>query len=67
MEIGDKVIWDGQIGVINGIEKPRCKCKGKGYYLIYVNGVINKVPLTVKLKPYNPIGLINTNINPHRI
>lgn len=67
MEVGDKVIWDGKIGTITGIERPRCKCKGKGSYLIEFDGVVTKIPITTKLEPYEPIGLINTNIPPHNI
>lgn len=67
MEIGDRVTWNGHIGVITGIERPKCKCKGQGNYLIDVNGVINKIPITTKLELYEPIGLINTNITPHTL
>jgi hypothetical protein len=67
MEVGDKVTWNGHIGVITDIERPRCKCKGKGNYLIELNGVIKKIPITTKLEPYNPIGLINTNIPQHKL
>lgn len=68
MEIGDKVTWNGHIGTITGIDKPRCKCKGRGHYLIDVNGVINKIPINKKgLELYEPIGLINTKIPPHNI
>ena len=39
MEIGDKVTWDGKVGTIVNVVRPKCKCKGKGHYVINVNGV----------------------------
>jgi hypothetical protein len=67
MEIGDRVTWNGHVGTLVGIDRPKCKCKGQGHYRIDVDGVINKIPINTKLEPYEPIGLINTNIPPHTI
>jgi hypothetical protein len=67
MEIGDKVTWNGHVGIITDILKPACKCKGKGHYLIDVNGVINKIPITTKLEKYESIGLIGTNVTKHSL
>ena len=67
MEVGDKVTWNGHVGVITDIIRPKCKCKGQGHYLIDVGGVINKISINTKLKLYESIGLINTNITPHTI
>jgi hypothetical protein len=67
MEVGDKVTWDGKVGVVLSINRPKCKCKGKGHYMIDVDGVSYKVPITTKLEKYESVGLINTNIPPHTI
>jgi hypothetical protein len=34
MKIGDKVIYRGIKGVIIDVQKPRCKCKGQGKYIV---------------------------------
>jgi|TARA_R110000803_G_scaffold208584_1_gene277356 hypothetical protein len=52
MEIGDRVTWNGHIGTLVSIDKPRCKCKGQGHYKIDVGGVINKIPIKTKLVLY---------------
>jgi hypothetical protein len=52
IEVGDKVTWDGKIGTIISINRPACKCKGKGHYMIDVDGVSYKVPVTTKLEKY---------------
>lgn len=67
LEVGDKVIWEGKIGTIVSISRPKCKCKGMGTYNIDVDGVINKVSLRTKLEKYEPIGFISTNISTHSL
>ncbi len=67
LEVGDKVIWEGKVGIIESISRPKCKCKGMGTYNINVDGVINKVSLRTKLEKYETIGLISTNISPHNL
>jgi hypothetical protein len=67
MEIGNKVTWNGHVGVITDIVKPKCKCKGQGHYVIDVNGVLNKIPLNTKLELYESIGIIGANITSHKL
>ena len=52
IEVGDKVTWDGKIGTIISVNRPACKCKGKGkgHYMIDVDGVSYKVPITTTLE-----------------
>ena len=50
MKVGDKVIFedpfnDTLIGEIVGKEQPRCKCKGKGHWLIDFGGEIVKIKI----------------------
>jgi hypothetical protein len=52
IEIGDKVTWDGKVGVVTNINIPKCKCKGKGTYTIDIDGVGYKVPVTANVVLY---------------
>ncbi len=69
MEIGQKVIYEGKVATISGRIIPKCKCKGGRYYKLQFEGTsdIVKVPMTTKLEPYEPIGLIRTNISSHNL
>ena len=49
IEVGNAVTWDGKTGVVTSINRPKCKCKGKGDYMIDVEGVIYKVPISTEL------------------
>jgi len=59
MNIGDKVKFedtfsDTMIGVIIGKEVPRCRCKGKGMWVIDFDGEIKKIKLEdERLQLYN--------------
>ena len=59
MTIGDKVRFedpfsDTLIGEIVNIKRPRCKCKGKGYYIVDFGGVTKEIKIDDKrLSPYN--------------
>jgi len=50
IKVGDEVTWDGKTGTIISINRPACKCKGKGHYMIDVDGVSYKVPITTTLE-----------------
>lgn len=68
-QVGDKVIYEGQIATVISRTIPKCKCKGKGYYKLAVEGErgYKRVPITTELEDYNPIGLISTNVQTHNI
>lgn len=53
MNIGDEVKFEDPfsetlIGIIVGVKTPKCKCKGKGYYIIDFGGIIKKIELDDK-------------------
>jgi len=41
MNIGDKVIYEGQVATVVNEVRPKCKCKGAGYYELNVEGFPN--------------------------
>ena len=53
MTIGDKVRFedpfsDTLIGEIVNIKRPRCKCKGKGYYIVDFGGETREIRIEDK-------------------
>jgi hypothetical protein len=73
MNIGDKVIYEGQVATVVNEVRPKCKCKGKGagYYELNVEGFPNnhmhRVPLTTVLEPFMPLTMTNQKLNKHKL
>lgn len=70
MKIGDKVLYEGKVAEVVGENRPRCKCKGAGYYELNVEGFPNnhmhRVPLTTFLEPYTHLTMANQEIKTHK-
>jgi hypothetical protein len=68
-EVGQKVIYEGKVATITSHIIPKCKCKSGRYYKLQFEGTddIAKIPMTTKLKDYEPIGLIRTDISSHNL
>jgi hypothetical protein len=68
MKIGDKVLYEGKVAEVVGEKRPRCKCKGLGYYELSIEGYPenHKVPLDVILEYYVPLTMANQKIETHK-
>jgi hypothetical protein len=71
MNIGDKVIYEGQVATVVNEVRPKCKCKGAGYYELNVEGFANnhmhRVSLTTVLEPFMPLTMTNQKLNKHKL
>jgi len=67
MKIGDTVLYEGQIAKVVGEFRPKCRCKGDGFYTLQIEGVgIKKIPLTTELEPYTPPTMANQKLESHK-
>jgi hypothetical protein len=70
MKIGDKVLYKDQIATVINEVRPRCKCKGAGYYEInpegYPKNHMIRVSLDTVLEPYKPLTMANQKIEVHK-
>ena len=70
MKIGDKVLYNGQIATVVDKVNPRCRCKGKGYYELNLEGYpknhMHRVPLDIILEPYVPLTMANQKLEVHK-
>jgi len=65
MNIGDKVLYNGEVATLVEEVRPACKCKGKGHYTLQIEGsnFRKEVPITTILEPYTPLGM---NLKQHK-
>jgi len=67
MKIGGKVLYEGQVATVINEVRPKCRCKGEGYYLLEVEGEgTKKVSLTTVLEPYTPLTMANQKLESHK-
>lgn len=68
MKVGDKVLYNNQIATIVRESRPKCRCKGRGYYLLEIEGSDYEIqiPLTTNLELYKPLTMANQNLEVHK-
>lgn len=70
MKIGDKVLYKGQAAEVVSENRPRCKCKGAGYYELNVEGYpknhMFRVSLDTVLEPYTHLTMANQELKTHK-
>lgn len=69
MNIGDRVLYNGEPATVSNEVRPKCKCKGQGHYVITLDSdnTDHKVPLTTILESYKPLNMANQQIEPLRL
>ena len=68
MKVGDIVLYEGQQVTIISEVRPRCRCKGEGYFILELeSGNRIKIPLTTVLEPYKPLTMANQNLEVHKL
>ena len=69
MNIGDKVLYEGQVATIVHEVRPKCRCKGMGHYEIQFEegNFRKKVPLTTILEPFKPLEMAHHKLTPHTL
>jgi hypothetical protein len=67
MNIGDKVLYEGQVATIVREFRPRCRCKGDGHYELHFEegNFSKKVPLTTVFEPFKPLAMAQQQLTPH--
>lgn len=54
-QTGDKIVYEGKVGVITSTIIPRCKCKRGRYYIVDINGTELKLSVrNTKIEEYIP-------------
>ena len=68
MKIGDKVLYEGQVSTVTRVARPRCRCKGMGFYEIQIDDTdrILKIPGDVVLESYKPPTMANQQLEVHK-
>lgn len=68
MKIGDTVLYEGQIAKLVGEFRPKCRCKGDGFYTLQIEGEFDfkRIPLTTELEPYTPLTMANQKLESHK-
>ena len=68
MNIGDKVLYEGQVATLINEVRPKCRYKGEGYYELHMEGNFRKkVPLTTILEPFKPLEMVHHKLTPHTL
>lgn len=71
MKKGDKVLYQGQLATIVDKVNPRCRCKGKGYYELHIEGYpenhMHRVTLDTLLEPFKPLEMTKQKIETHKL
>jgi hypothetical protein len=69
MNVGDKVLYEGQVATIVDEVRPKCRCKGQGHYEIRLEegNFRKKVPLTTIFEPFKPLNMAHQQIAPHTL
>lgn len=68
MKVGDIVLYEGQVATVVNEVRPKCRCKGEGYYVIHLeeSNSSRKLPLSTVLEPYKPLTMANQKIEVHK-
>jgi len=69
MKVGDKVLYEGQVATLINEVRPKCRCKGDGYYEIEIESSNSrkKLPLTTVLEPFKPVEMAHQQLTPHTL
>jgi hypothetical protein len=67
MNVGDKVLFEGKVLTVVNEVRPKCRCKGDGYYVLEFEGTTIKVPLTTVLEPFKPLEMAQQKLTPHTL
>jgi len=69
MKIGDKVLYQGQVATVVNEVRPRCRCKGHGYYELHLEegNYRKKVSLSTILEPFRPLEMTKQKLEVHKL
>ncbi len=71
MKKGDKVIYQGQVATVIREVRPKCRCKGIGYYELnldsYPKNHMHRVPLDIVLEPFKPLEMTKQKLETHKL
>lgn len=68
MKVGDKVLYENRVATVINEKRPKCRCKGMGFYEIQIDNteIILKIPGNVILELYKPLTLTNQKLETHK-